>query len=219
VSVAKWKGQQAIAWLVCLPLSLDDKTKTEECGNVMLSLLEQAGIIKVTGKDTSEDDDLKWMITVGDGLSQMRMRQYNGTIDAASINFRQYYCQPIVLSRVMNRVLMIPGDLHRGVSIPWQQSNCSITGPSCRYSNTRWGGNVFKVVTLLKPINKVPLLPNCLSEKSKEDCMECLLPTMWIHREWITFFRLRSRGDSKCVSCGTGKGVSFVDGNKVDYDY
>jgi hypothetical protein len=31
-SVRKWKGDQSIAKLLCLPLSLDDETKTEECG-------------------------------------------------------------------------------------------------------------------------------------------------------------------------------------------
>jgi hypothetical protein len=119
-SVRKWKGDQSIAKLLCLPLSLDDETKTEECGNVMLSLLERAGIIKVRGKDTSticlaDDYESKWMITVGDGLSQMRMRQYNESVDAAaSVNFRQYYRQSIVFSKAMNRVLMIPGDLHGG---------------------------------------------------------------------------------------------------------
>jgi hypothetical protein len=118
-SVKKWKGQQTPVKLLCLPLSVDDETKTEECGNVLLSFMERSGIIKVRGKDTTsiqlaDDYDSKWQLTVGDGLSQMRMRQYNDSVDAASVNFRQYYRQSIVFSKAMTRVLMIPGDLHGG---------------------------------------------------------------------------------------------------------
>ena len=52
-SVKKWKGDQRTAELLCLPLSIDDETKTEECGNVMLSLLEGSGIIEVRNKDVN----------------------------------------------------------------------------------------------------------------------------------------------------------------------
>jgi hypothetical protein len=120
-SVKKWKGDQRTAELLCLPLSIDDETRTEECGNVMLSLLERSGIIEVRNKDVNTiklaaDHQSKWQITIGDGLSQMRMRQYNESVDKASVNFRQYFRQSLVFSQAMNQVLMIPGDLHGGGS-------------------------------------------------------------------------------------------------------
>jgi hypothetical protein len=70
----------------------------------LLSLLEMSSIIIVCGNDAktialADDYDTKWQITVGDGLSQMRMSLYNNTIDVAA----------------MTRVLMIQGDLYGGV--------------------------------------------------------------------------------------------------------
>ena len=50
-SVKKWKGEQKPAQLLALPLSIDDETRTEECGNVLMSLLEMSSIIHATGKD------------------------------------------------------------------------------------------------------------------------------------------------------------------------
>ena len=75
-SVKKWKGEQKPAKLLALPLSIDDETRTEECGNVLLSLLEMSSIIRAEGKDKATisltaDYDSRWQITVGDGLSQM----------------------------------------------------------------------------------------------------------------------------------------------------
>jgi hypothetical protein len=57
-----------------------------------LLLLEISFIIKVRAKDAktillTDDYDAKWQITVGDGLSQMRMRQCNDTINVTSVNF------------------------------------------------------------------------------------------------------------------------------------
>ena len=82
-----------------------------------MSLLERSGIIEVRGADSKtiklcDDYNSKWQLTVGDGLSQMRMQQYNEAVDAASVNFRQYYRQSMVFSQAMNHVVMIPGNLH-----------------------------------------------------------------------------------------------------------
>jgi hypothetical protein len=88
-SVKKWKGKQRPAKLLTLPLSFDDETRTEECGNVLLLFLERSGIIEVRGSDAdsikiSDNYETKWQLTVGDGLSQMRMRQYSEAVDAGN---------------------------------------------------------------------------------------------------------------------------------------
>jgi hypothetical protein len=118
-SVVKWKGRQTPVKLLCCPLSVDDETTTEGCGNVMLSLLEMASIIKVNKKSKkivslSEHLDTRWQITYGDGLSQMRVRGYTDTIDSASTNFRDHYEQSTLFSKALDRVVMVPGDLHGG---------------------------------------------------------------------------------------------------------
>jgi hypothetical protein len=95
------------------------RNKTEECGNAIHSFLESSGILKVKSKDTNsiqlaDDYESKWQITIGNGLSQMRMRQYNESVDKALVNFQQYFRQSLVFSQTMNWVLMISGDLHGG---------------------------------------------------------------------------------------------------------
>jgi hypothetical protein len=62
----------------------------------------------------SNDYENRWLITYGDGLSQMRVRSYSDTINAASVNFREYYEQSTLFSRALDRVVMVPGDLHGG---------------------------------------------------------------------------------------------------------
>jgi hypothetical protein len=88
-SAKEWKNQQKLAQLLCLPLSYGNETKFNKCSNVLLLLLEMSSIILVWGKDAktivlADDYNTKWQITVGDGLSQLKMRQYDdNTIDAA----------------------------------------------------------------------------------------------------------------------------------------
>jgi hypothetical protein len=79
----------------------------------MLSIIRAEGKDKATISLTANYDS-RWQITVGNGLSQMRMRQYQDMVDNASINFRQHYRQSIVFSKAINRVVMVPGDLHGG---------------------------------------------------------------------------------------------------------
>jgi hypothetical protein len=91
----------------------------EECGNVLLSLLEMLSIIYCEGKDKKTislpaDYESRWQITIGDGLSQMCMRQYHDMVDNASMNFRQYYHQSLLFSKALNQVVVIKGDLHGG---------------------------------------------------------------------------------------------------------
>jgi hypothetical protein len=108
--------------------------RMEGCGNVMLLLLELVSIIKVMEKVTDkskvmekvmdqskhmlslvEDIDNRWQIMYGDGLSQMRVQGCSNAINAASINFHDYYKQLRTLfAFTLNHVVMVPGNLQGG---------------------------------------------------------------------------------------------------------
>jgi hypothetical protein len=119
-SVSKWRGHKEPLKLMPCPLSVDDETRTEECGNVVMSMLELASFIKSRGKtagtklEVVDGYDKRWHLLVGDGITQMRVRSFYESINTSSINFRQQHKESSTFAKALDRLVLVVGDLHGG---------------------------------------------------------------------------------------------------------
>jgi hypothetical protein len=116
-SASKWRGHKEPLKLMPCPLSVDDETRTEECGNVVMSMLELASFIKSRGKTAGTKLEVvegynKWWHLLG--LTQMQVRSFYESINTSLINFRQQHKESSTFAKALDRLVLVVGDLHGG---------------------------------------------------------------------------------------------------------
>ena len=57
---------------------------------------------------------MAFLVMVGDGLSQMRARQFSELIDETCTSYSPWHRVTTTLQKVLEQVIFIPGDLHGG---------------------------------------------------------------------------------------------------------
>jgi hypothetical protein len=81
-------------------------------------MLELCGILNVdiASTDISLGDDIfnRWLILVGDGLSHVRVANFKDCMEDRSRNFQEFYHKSTIFVQALNRIVMVPGDLHGG---------------------------------------------------------------------------------------------------------
>jgi hypothetical protein len=81
-------------------------------------MLELCGILKVDVSSTniSLGDDIsnRWLILVSDGLSHLRVANFKDCMEDQSRNFQEFYHKSTIFAQALNRIIMVPGDLHGG---------------------------------------------------------------------------------------------------------
>ena len=121
-SVESWKGPEAPTNFLILPVSMADETTTLGSAQIILDLMVCCGMLQ---KQLDNDgtlllgpaDDIKdcWLLLVGDGLSLQRIMQFKEKISPKHIHsFTKNYYQARHIREALERVVIVPGDLHAG---------------------------------------------------------------------------------------------------------
>ena len=102
-----------------LPVSAEDETTTLGTGINVLEIMELCGLVqvnKVLNEKTrvKEGDLSKWLILIGDGLTQNRITSLVDKLHDDSLSFRDYYTDSLVISKAMEKMFIGTGDLHEG---------------------------------------------------------------------------------------------------------
>lgn len=119
-TVDAWRGDMPRMKVALLPVMDIDETTKDGSGEVVLNLLEVAGLIKKDSDGTitlADDIHERVQYLVGDGLTLARIREFEKDLErpgANKLSFSSSYEQRTALSRALRQVVMIPGDLHMG---------------------------------------------------------------------------------------------------------
>jgi hypothetical protein len=126
-STRKWRKDPPRATVLAPPVSPDDETTTRGAGKVILSILLLFGLLEATDSTAIEGNVLavklpldykkRWLVLVGDGLSQMRLQAFKDMLDSSSYSFEKRYESAQLLSKAMDQCVALPGDLHGGAFI------------------------------------------------------------------------------------------------------
>ena len=100
-----------------LPVSAEDETTTLGTDINVLEIMDVCGLAqvnKVSNEKTriKEGDLSKWMILIGDGLTQNRITSFVDKLHDDSLSFRDYYTDSLVISKAMKKMFISIGDLH-----------------------------------------------------------------------------------------------------------
>jgi hypothetical protein len=106
------------------PVSPDNETTTRGAGKVILSILLLFGLLVPTDSTTIQgnvsaaklpaDYHKRWLVLVGDGLSQMRLQAFKDMLDTSSYSFEKRYKMAQLLSKALDQCVALPGNLHGG---------------------------------------------------------------------------------------------------------
>ena len=122
----KWRDKPKAAKVIIPPISPHDKTTKSGAAKVILSLLHMFGILQYKFEiDQEEETDIANMdlapgaqnhhlIIVGNGLSQIRARQFSDLIDETSTSFGPRHETMLMLQKALDQVIFVPGNLHGG---------------------------------------------------------------------------------------------------------
>jgi hypothetical protein len=119
-----WRGCPSQTELLLPPVSPEDETTNIGAAKVVLSLLVLYGILEYTGSDGVEGNlksvkladgyEEKYLMLVGDGLSQIRVRTFTNLIDTHSYSYNEKREQTLMIQKAMKQVVNVTGDLHGG---------------------------------------------------------------------------------------------------------
>ena len=122
----KWRAKSTAAQVIILPVSPHDENTTSGAAKVILSLLVLYGILDSSeANKNSEDPNLRklrlspnaqerYLLMVGDSLTQMRAKRFSELIDETSTSYCPRHKVTQMLQKAMDQVIFIPGDLHGG---------------------------------------------------------------------------------------------------------
>ncbi len=123
-STRKWRKDPPRATVLAPPVSPDDETTTRGAGKVILSILLLFGLLvpkdstaiqgNVSAVALPADYQKRWLVLVGDGLSQMRLQAFKDMLDTSSYSFEKRYEMAQLLSKALDQCVALPGDLHGG---------------------------------------------------------------------------------------------------------
>ena len=115
-----------------LPVSPHDETSNKGAANVLISMLLAYGILEIKSdndnNNNSEEEatdivhklqlcdgyEKRYLLIVGDGLTQIRIDTFRELIEESSYRFGKRYEISNILTNAMNQIIPLPGDLHGG---------------------------------------------------------------------------------------------------------
>ena len=119
-----WRGTLPAAKLLIPPVSPEDETTNKGAANVVMSLLLLHGIVKAVDSDGANGDvskmrlapnyKEKYMMLVGDGLSQVRVKSLEDLVKNSSFWFSNQQETAHMIHEALGQVINITGDLHGG---------------------------------------------------------------------------------------------------------
>ena len=119
-----WMRDQKKCALLLPPISQEDETTNKGAAKVILSLLALFGIMEgqtyegehgcVKELELAENYQKRYLVVVGDGLSQMRARTFNELIEDSSYSFGAQHETTAKVAKGMQQIIHVPGDLHGG---------------------------------------------------------------------------------------------------------
>ena len=119
-----WRGCPSQTEILLPPVSPEDETTNIGAAKVVLSLLVLYGILQYTGSDGVEGNlksigladgyEDRYLMLVGDGLSQIRVRTFTNLIDTHSYSYNEKREQTLMIQKAMKQVVNVTGDLHGG---------------------------------------------------------------------------------------------------------
>ena len=123
-ATAIWRGDVPQCSMIIPPISPEDETTNKGAGKVILSLLALYGILEKTtqtseegnpkGLQLAEGYDKRYLVIVGDGLSQVRARTFSNLMQECSNSFGDKHEKSIMIQKALNQIIHVPGDLHGG---------------------------------------------------------------------------------------------------------
>ena len=126
VETLKWRGKPKEANVIVPPISPHDETTNTGAAKVILLLLVMYGILKnrvdenmtdtpdVANLRLAHDAKEHYLIMVGDGLTQIRAKQFAEIIEESSSSYGPRQRTSMMIQRALDQVIFIHGDLHGG---------------------------------------------------------------------------------------------------------
>ena len=111
------RGSRPKAEIMSLPVVKDDETTIKGMVNVILKFLQCGGLLQLTADGTfvnPPDLGKRNMALYGDGLTCERFRNCKDQLLERQATFNKHYEQISAVMRAVDRVIMMPGDLHGG---------------------------------------------------------------------------------------------------------
>ena len=119
-----WRGQVTPAKLLIPPVSPENETTNRGAANVVMSLLLYHGIVvpvsnqgangDVKEMRLAEDYGERYVMLVGDGLSQVRVQTFENMIQESSFCFKENFRATDMIRKALEQVIHVTGDLHGG---------------------------------------------------------------------------------------------------------
>jgi hypothetical protein len=119
-----WRGTPQPVKFLLPPVSPENETTNRGAANVVMSLLLLQGIIVPTDSEgargdirkmkLAEDYKSRFVMLVGDGLSQVRVRTFEELVKDSSFWFDEQQQCAQMLHKAMGQVINVTGDLHGG---------------------------------------------------------------------------------------------------------
>ena len=119
-----WRGQLTPAKMLIPPVSPENETINCGAANVVMSLLLYHRIVEpvnnegangdVKGMQLTDDYRDRYIMLVGDGLSQIRVKTFENMIQESSFCFKENFRATDMIRRALGQVIHVTGDLHGG---------------------------------------------------------------------------------------------------------
>ena len=119
-----WRGTLPPAKMLIPPVSPENETTNRGAANVVMSLLLYHGVVEPTDNNGANGDvksiqlaaDYKerYVMLVGDGLSQVRVKTFENLIQESSFRFKENFRATDMIRRALSQVIHVTGDLHGG---------------------------------------------------------------------------------------------------------
>ena len=119
-----WMGDRKKCASLVPPIRKEDETMNKGAAKVILSLLALFGIMEgqtyegehgsVKELQLAENFEKRYLVIVGDGLSQMRARTFNNLIEDSAYSFGDQHETTAKVAKDMQQIIHVPGDLHGG---------------------------------------------------------------------------------------------------------
>ena len=119
-----WRGEATKTSLLMPPVSPEDETTNLGAAKVVLSLLVLFGILELQSNEGAEGNvrgirladgyDKRYLMLVGDGLSQIRVRTFVEMIGDQCYDLGQEHESTVMIRKALGQIINVTGDLHGG---------------------------------------------------------------------------------------------------------
>ena len=119
-----WRGNVPAVQMLIPPVSPENETTNIGAANVIMSLLLLHGVIVASTRDGTDGDvkclnlardyQKRFIMVVGGGLSQLRVKTFENIIEQSSYKCNKTFFARKMIKAALCQVIHIPGDLHGG---------------------------------------------------------------------------------------------------------